>query len=95
MKCNELFFSLHIIERMVERDIDKKALVDVLNNGETIEKYPNDKPFPSFLLLGFIGKTPIHLVVAKDPVNMFCVIITAYFPSELIWSNDFKTRRKK
>ncbi len=56
MKCNELFFSLHIIERMVERDIDKKALVDVLNNGETIEEYPNDKPFPSFLLLGFMKR---------------------------------------
>ncbi len=56
MKCNELFFNLHIIERMVERDIDKKALVDVLNNGETIEKYPNDKPFPSFLLLGFMER---------------------------------------
>ena len=41
---------------MVERDIDKKALVDVLNNGETIEEYPNDKPFPSFLLLGFMKR---------------------------------------
>ena len=38
-------------------------------------------------------KKPIHVVFAKDGKNI--IVITAYRPSELKWTNNYQTRIKK
>jgi hypothetical protein len=56
----------------------------------------DDKPYPSFLALGYENKDfekPLHVVFAKNDEDI--IIITAYRPSKLKWTNDYQTRVKK
>lgn len=66
---------------------------EVLLKGEIIEDYPEDKPYPSALLLGTIEETPLHIVAALDEKTDICYIITAYHPDGKHFEKDFKTRK--
>ncbi len=63
--------------------------------GEVIEDYPDDKPYPSCLVMGkiFSGE-PIHSVWACNPENQWVVLITVYRPDPERWI-DWKVRVKK
>jgi hypothetical protein len=65
-----------------------------LLTGEVIEDYPEDRPFPSALFLGFPGGDPLHVVAAFDEMENLVYIITAYIPSRESFLNDYRTRRK-
>ena len=93
VQCDQIFFSRHAITRMFERSISRHEVQEVLQTGETVEDYPNDKPFPSCLMLGFIENRPLHVVVAVEDSTKTCYIITAYDPDPLLWESDFRTRR--
>ena len=84
----------HAIQRMFERDIFEKDVEDTIYNGEIIEEYFDDKPYPSFLALKFCVKH-LHVVFAKNYENNEIIVITAYYPDKEKWNNDYKTRRKK
>ncbi|MFH5834387.1 DUF4258 domain-containing protein [Halalkalibaculum sp. DA384] len=58
----------HALERMMERGIFRDDVKKVLTEGELIEKYPDDQPFPSGLFLGFPGadNQPLHVVATFD-----------------------------
>ena len=102
MKINEIqdFCSLsrikwykHALERMQERDISRTDVINCLMCGEIIEDYPDDFPHPSCLVWGYtISKKIIHVVVSIDSENVG--IITAYFPSEEKFKDNFKTRKE-
>jgi len=50
--------------------------------GEIIEDYPTDKPYPSCLIYGeTFRKEPVHSVWAYNPVNQWAVLITVYRPN--------------
>ncbi len=83
----------HAIKRMFERDIFEEDIEDAIENGEIIEKYPDDKPYPSFLALKIFQK-PLHVVFAKNVNENQIIVITAYYPDREKWSEDFKTRKK-
>ena len=74
MNCKSLKFSRHAFERMFERDIDPDFIVSIVANGEIIANYPEDRPFPSVLILGFIANQPLHVVAARDPSSGECHI---------------------
>ncbi len=63
--------------------------------GEIIEDYPDDKPYPSCLIHGesFVGQ-PIHNVWAYNPETQWAVLITVYRPDPLRWIN-WRKRIKK
>jgi hypothetical protein len=63
--------------------------------GEVIEDYPDDKPFPSCLIYGdtFRGD-PVHSVWAYNYENRWVVLITVYRPDPQRWIN-WRTRRPK
>lgn len=63
--------------------------------GEIIEAYPSDTPYPSCLIYGnsFTGE-PIHSVWAYNPETKWSVLITVYRPNPERWV-DWRTRRKK
>ncbi|MBS4033315.1 MAG: DUF4258 domain-containing protein [Ignavibacterium sp.] len=66
----------------------------VINHGEIIEDYPEDKRGHSCLMFAMTDKVrPVHIVCA--PKGEYLAIITAYVPSLEKWEPDFKTRRKK
>ena len=78
---------------MFERAIEQRAVLDVLAHGEVIARYPDDRPHPSELLLGFFDGRPLHVVVAREPGHGCCAVVTAYEPDPSIWNDDFKFRR--
>lgn len=64
-------------------------------NGEIIEEYPEDKPYPSCLIYGSNFKNePIHSVWGYNKKSEAVVLITVYRPTTDRWI-DWKTRRKK
>ncbi|MBS1920825.1 MAG: DUF4258 domain-containing protein [Bacteroidetes bacterium] len=82
----------HSFRRMFEREILPDDVLDVVRNGEIIKEYPEDKPYPSFLILKFVNYRPIHVVIAKNAVNDLCFVVTVYEPDPETWSKDFKTK---
>ncbi len=94
MDCNQIFLTRHAIERMFERGISASAIKDIVINGDIIAEYPDDIPFPSYLVLGFENNRPVHIVLARNPKINECYIITAYVPDSLTWGNDFKTKKQ-
>ncbi len=66
----------------------------LVEQGETIAEYPNDLPYPSQLILGFVGNRPIHLVMGYNEMEQAGIVITVYEPSLEIWRDDFKKKRR-
>lgn len=63
-----------------------------LESGTEIADYPDDRPLPSILLMGFRNERAIHVLVAKDAEGG-CYVVTAYIPVVSRWMADFRTRR--
>lgn len=84
--------TLHALDRLRQRGIQIPDIQNVLLNGEIIEQYPNDYPFPSCLELG-ISTTGAALHVCCGFGDNKLWIITAYYPTTDKWENDMKTRK--
>ena len=93
MDCDPVEFSGHAVRRMFERQIEKDAVIAVIRNGEIIADYPDDDPYPSFLILGVAAGRPLHVVLGIDPESKAARVITVYVPEPDLWSQDFRTRR--
>jgi hypothetical protein len=61
-----LIFRSHAIKRMFERNVRPEDVRHVLITGKAIREYPDDTPFPSRLILGWVASKPLHVVVAED-----------------------------
>lgn len=71
-----------------------EILVSVFQ-GEIIEDYPDDKPYPSCLIYGETFKEePVHTVWAYNHANQWAVLITVYRPNPDRWIN-WRIRRTK
>ncbi|WP_397548007.1 DUF4258 domain-containing protein [Rhodothermus marinus] len=88
-----LFFRRHALQRMAERKITVEDVKHVLKTGETIASYPEDRPYPSRLVLGWIGTRPLHVVVTDNDEDNVQIVITVYEPDPTLWEDDFKRRR--
>lgn len=83
--------TVHAAIRSKERGITTRDMEAAILNGEVIEEYPDDKPFPSCLICGHTPDgQPLHVVCSLAPVSD---IITFYFPDEKQWIGH-KIRRK-
>lgn len=81
---------------------DEEAHADVLTydeiffsvlQGEIIEDYPDDAPYPSCLIYGETFKRqPVHSVWAYNAENRWAVLITVYRPDPARWI-EWRTRR--
>ena len=87
-----LVFRVHAIQRMFHRGLSEVDVLRVLQSGEVIEEYPEDQPYPSRLVLGWIGSRPIHVVTADNQGGQQVVVITVYEPDPSHWKPDFRTR---
>ena len=94
MVSGRLVFRVHAIQRMFQHHFNEKDIRRSLDSGEVIEEYPDDKPYPSRLVLGWIGRRLVHLVVADDKDRQETIVITVYEPEEDKWEADFKRRKK-
>jgi len=63
--------------------------------GEIIEDYPHDRPYPSCLIYGHtFSRDPVHSVWAHNDDNRWAVLITVYRPDPRRCIN-WRTRRPK
>jgi len=83
----------HALERMMKRGISGEIVKQVLLEGEIIEDYPDDKPIPTALFLGWFKAEPFHVLTALDSVSGHCFVITVYRPDLNHFEPDYKTRR--
>lgn len=88
-----LTFRIHAIRRMFERHIDEIDVRHALMQGEVVEDYPQDKPYPSKLILGWVNDHPLHIVVAN--AEDADIVVTVYEPDLRLWEPGFKLRRLK
>jgi hypothetical protein len=52
MNDYSIVYRLHAIQRMFEREVNNDELRQIINEGKVIERYVNDSPYPSRLILG-------------------------------------------
>ncbi len=81
-----------------EAETDKLTFDEIyfsVFNGEIIEEYPDDKPYPSCLIYGetFSGE-PVHSVWAFNELTQWAVLITVYRPDPNKWIK-WRKRRKR
>jgi len=88
-----LKFRLHAVQRMFECGITEKDVAYVIRSGEVIRQYVDDKPYPSRLLLGWIGTRPLHVVAADNHIDRETIVITVYEPDHRVWKDDFRSKR--
>ncbi|MBI1319788.1 MAG: DUF4258 domain-containing protein [Candidatus Hydrogenedens sp.] len=88
-----IYWRKHALSRCFEREISRSEVLHALAHGKIIERYPDDHPFPSCLIL-LVEKLPLHVVAALDPETGIAHIITVYRPDTSRFEPDWTTRRK-
>ena len=58
------------------------AVVWILSNGEKMEKYPDDYPYPSELRLGYCDSRALHVVSADDRKTQTTIVVTLHEPDQ-------------
>ena len=84
----------HADEEAFDDNLSYEDIYLSVIQGEVIEDYANDRPYPSCLIMGknFAGD-PIHSVWAYNSDNQWAVLITVYRPDPKRWI-DWKVRLK-
>ena len=93
--CKEgaLQLTNHVFVRLMQRNISTNEVEYAIMNGEIIESYPEDYPYPSCLVLCLeVHGKPLHVVCGFAPEKLW--IITAYRPDAMEWEADYKTRKE-
>lgn len=91
-RAESIVITQHSRKRMSERGIVLADVMGTIKNGEIIEQYPDDFPFPSCLILGSTNDSrPLHVVASVNEDMIY--LITAYFPDAESWEADMKTRK--
>ncbi len=92
--ANMVFMTQHAENRSRMRNITQDDIKTCIMNGEIIEQYPDDYPYPSCLVY---GKTEdgrvIHTVICDN--GDAAKIITVYEPDTTYFKRDLKTRKEK
>lgn len=94
MNCYNYAYSNHAVAQMFKRSIMSDEVEAGISNGEIIKNYPDDKPYPSCLILYFTNQKPLHIVVSQDVHSGVCYGITTYIPDPVIWDSDFKNKKQ-
>jgi len=78
---------------MFQRGITAQDVHLVLQGGDTIEEYADDRPYSGKLVLGWSGSRPLHVVVAENIDSGETVVITVYEPDPEQWNADYRRKR--
>ena len=89
--CNDdkIVLTEHLLNRMRQRNIRLKDIKQAIAEGEIIEQYPTDYPFPGCL----INAKNLHVVCSAGEERLY--IITAYRPSPEKWEDEGKKRKER
>ena len=82
----------HVIMRIMQRGISREDVKLAISDGEIIEEYPDDYPYPSCLIAAQLPDgRPLHIVCGMGNNELW--VVTAYIPDILKWDDGFKIRR--
>jgi len=78
----------HADEEAASDNLRYEEIYNSVLQGEVIEIYPQDRPYPSCLILGmtFRGE-PVHSVWAYNAETRWAVLVTVYRPDPNRWVN--------
>lgn len=94
IQTDKIRITNHAYEEAQSDKINFNEIISSVINGEVIESYPKDNPYPSCLIFGFnFQREPIHSVWGYNAENKWAVLITVYRPDPNSWL-DWKIRRK-
>ncbi len=62
----KVIFSRHAVSQMFDREISVDDVEKIIAEGEIIESYPDDTPYPSRLILHNLAGRPLHVVLAEN-----------------------------
>lgn len=104
MNLDDIITAIRRNQIRITEHADEEAQADRLTfdeifaavfQGEIIEDYPDDKPYPSCLIFGeTFARQPVHSVWAYNPENQWAVLITVYRPDPRRWI-EWRRRRPK
>ena len=91
---NRIRITDHADEETASDKLSYEEVFFSVLQGQIIESYPKDKPYPSCLVFGqtFTGE-PVHSVWAYNTETGWSVLITVYRPDPEKWINW--TQRKE
>ena len=94
VRQNQFRLSKHATKRMDLRGRTLANITQVILAGEVIREYPNEKPYPEYLFLGYPHgpDDPCYVVVAN---NHETIIVTVHDRDPEVYEPDHRTRRKK
>lgn len=87
-----ILWTYHVNMRLERRHITRDEILAAVESFEIIESYPEDKYFPSYLVL---AAARFHVLYAVDVENDNVRIVTAYRPDADEWHSDLRTRRQR
>lgn len=95
-KSGSVFYTRHAKFEMENEDFGKildHEVYEAVCNGDSIEEYPDDKPYPSILMHGRTSTgRPLHVICAYDEGDNLTIVVTVYQPNPELWI-DYKRRR--
>ncbi|HKI78862.1 MAG TPA: DUF4258 domain-containing protein [Ignavibacteriaceae bacterium] len=88
-----ILYSPHALTQSISPDrmITPAEIRSIIDSGEIIEDYPFDDRGHTVLISGMSSEKR-HLHVVCIPTDFYLMIITAYIPSDIKWSADFRNR---
>jgi hypothetical protein len=94
LKTKSYYLTKHAVIARLNRNITTIQLKQALFNGKIIEKYPDDTPYPSCLVLGWLESgDPLHIVCSRGDTEPELRIVTVYQPDDEKWNSDYKVRK--
>ena len=91
IKHKKIRWTNHVTIRLLQRNISQADILHAISNGEIIEEYENDYPYPSCLIYGVnVNNKVLHIVCG---ISEELWLITAYYPNSTEWEDDKKTRK--
>jgi hypothetical protein len=95
MDANLFRVTDHADEEMAADGLTLDQVLHATRCGEIIEKYVDDKPYPSCLIYGRTpDDAPVHAVWAYNVNNGWAVLITVYRPDPQRWIESRQRRPK-
>jgi Domain of unknown function (DUF4258) len=94
MGRSKLVYRVHAVRRMLERQISEAEVRRVIETGEVIVRYRDDRPYPSRLILGWSAGRPLHVLAADHAADRETVVVTVYEPDPALWDRAFRRRRR-
>lgn len=96
VRAKQYRLTKHATIARLERGITIAETEYALLHGEVIEHYPDDQPYPSCLVLGWLASgDPLHIVCSRGLTEPALRIMTVYEPDDALWEDDYKTRKNR